>query len=74
MTDKGARPDPGIRPWNAELMEETRKMNLAELQQRIGCGEYEVDARAVAEAIVQRLQPSEPIGSERHRPAQSECS
>jgi anti-sigma28 factor (negative regulator of flagellin synthesis) len=56
MTDKGSRPDPGISPVRSELMEENRKMRLAELQHRIGRGEYVVDVRAVAEAIVRRLQ------------------
>ena len=73
MTDKGARPDRGIRPVDPEPMEETRTMSLLELQQRIGRGEYEVDARAVAEAIVRRLLPLEATNCER-RPPQMECS
>lgn len=54
-------------------MEEARKMHLAELQQRIGRGEYQVDAQAVAEAIVRLLQTPESIGVERQT-AQRECS
>jgi hypothetical protein len=74
MTDKGAaRPDPGATPVDAEPMEEARKMHLAELQQRIGRGEYQVDAQAVAEAIVRLLQTPESIGVERQT-AQRECS
>ena len=48
-------------------------MHLAELQQRISRGEYEVDARAVAEAIVRRLQEPESAGYEL-QPAQRKCS
>jgi hypothetical protein len=48
-------------------------MSLLELQQRIGRGEYEVDARAVAEAIVRRLLPLEATNCERRTP-QMECS
>lgn len=64
MTDKDSRPDPGIRPGDAELMEETRKMRLAELQHIIRRGEYKVDTRAVADAILRRLQKPKVIRSE----------
>jgi Anti-sigma-28 factor, FlgM len=37
------------------MPEGNRQMRVAEIQQRVGRGEYRVDTRAVAEAIVRRL-------------------
>ncbi len=54
-------------------MDEDRNMRLAELQERIGRGEYHVDAQAVAAAIVRRLQERSSVllGP---NPAQRQCS
>lgn len=48
-------------------------MRLSEIQQQIGCGEYQVDTRAVADAILRRflgeLRPIAPRSDD-----QEECS
>lgn len=54
-------------------MEESRKMRMIELQQRICRGEYVVDARAVADALVRHLLAPEATLFERLA-AQRECS
>ncbi|HWE08770.1 MAG TPA: flagellar biosynthesis anti-sigma factor FlgM [Solirubrobacteraceae bacterium] len=48
-------------------------MRLNEIQEQIGSGQYQVNARAVADAIVRRLLAElRPAGGD--RPAQEECS
>jgi anti-sigma28 factor (negative regulator of flagellin synthesis) len=54
-------------------MDEDRELRLAQLAERIRCGEYRVDPRAVADAIVRRLQ--ERLSARPGRPPlQKECS
>jgi hypothetical protein len=53
-----SRADDGRTIWEMQReirMEATRKMKLDTLKARIGSSDYEVDADAVAEAIVRRL-------------------
>jgi hypothetical protein len=74
MTDNSrAITDRGICPVETKLMEESRKMRMIELQQRICRGEYVVDARAVADALVRHLLAPEATLFERLA-AQRECS
>jgi Anti-sigma-28 factor, FlgM len=54
-------------------MDEDRELRLAQLAQQIRRGEYRVDPRAVADAIVRRLQ--ERLSTQPGRtPLQKECS
>jgi Anti-sigma-28 factor, FlgM len=48
-------------------------MRLNEIQEQIGRGQYHVNPRAVADAIVRRLLEALPPPG-RDRPAQEECS
>jgi hypothetical protein len=49
-------------------------MQLSELQEQIGRGEYHVDPQAVALAILRRLLDGQQISPAEPKPAQSECS
>jgi hypothetical protein len=55
-----------ILDWN--LMDETREMTMAGIKDEIAQGEYTVDARAVAEAIVRHLRAVAAANAERLRP------
>jgi hypothetical protein len=48
-------------------------MRISEIQEQVGRGEYHVDAHAVADAIVRRLQQDQKI-SGAGTPAHEECS
>jgi hypothetical protein len=48
-------------------------MRLDELQQQVGRGEYRVDAKAVAEAILRRLRAVR-TSEGASKPPQAECS
>ncbi len=48
-------------------------MRLNEIQQQVGRGDYQVDTRAVADAIVRRLLHSQ-LSPEDPKHAQDECS
>ncbi len=47
-------------------------MRLSEIHEQIGRGQYQVDAHAVAEAIVRRLLQEHKVTVSEHRPAQVE--
>ena len=49
-------------PAPTETMDELRKMEVATLRERVTRSEYEVDARAVAGAILARLLAERPAG------------
>ncbi len=49
-------------------------MRLSEIQEQIGRGQYQVDAHAVAEAIVRRLLQDHKSAASEHKRAQEECS
>lgn len=49
-------------------------MRLNQLQDQIGRGEYRVDARAVADAIIRRLIADQRDDAPSADPPQSECS
>ena len=53
------------------LGEGTPNMRLNQIQEQIGRGEYQVDTRAVADAIVRKLLQ---ITSVEPKPGQAECS
>ena len=48
-------------------------MRLNEIQQQVGRGDYQVDTKAVAEAIVRRLWPIQ-LSADDPKQAQGECS
>jgi hypothetical protein len=56
--------------------DEEREVRLANIREKIACGEYRVDPHVVAEAIVRRL--AEPPSGGHHKggagAAQNECS
>jgi hypothetical protein len=49
-------------------------MRLNEIQQQIDCGQYRIDAHAVAEAIVRRLMQDLKLEAAESPCAQDECS
>jgi anti-sigma28 factor (negative regulator of flagellin synthesis) len=51
-----------------------RAMQIHQIQEQIGRGEYEVDTQAVADAIVRRLLHEHKTTSSERKGAQGECS
>ncbi len=49
-------------------------MRLSQIQDQIGRGEYRVDTRAVADAIIRRLVAEQRLRAIIAPPPQSECS
>jgi hypothetical protein len=49
-------------------------MQIHQIQEQIGRGEYEVDTQAVADAIVRRLLHEHKTTSSERKGAQGECS
>jgi hypothetical protein len=80
LTAQHAGPKPERRNLVAELIGHTqpmgegnRDMRIVEIQQQVGRGEYCVDTRAVADAILRRLLADQRLGGSWKRP-QGECS
>ena len=56
------------------LGEGNPNMRLSQIQEQIGRGEYQVDAQAVADAIVHKLLQERRMTSVEHKRGQAECS
>ncbi len=62
----------GIKPVGEGKRE--REMQLIQIQEQIGRGEYHVDSHAVADAIVRRLMEQHKMNPPEQKRVQGECS